>query len=82
MHRACQCSRGGGGTEALPHFALVVWVHGRAGGALEVLGELLHVGQRANDAEAAGRVEAGRDAQLDRLVPVHRAPRVRRAQPE
>lgn len=67
---------------ALPHFALVGGVHGRADWALEVCGELLHVGERSGDAEAAGRVEAGRDAQLDGLVAVHRAPRVGRAQPE
>ena len=66
----------------LPHFALVERVHGRAGGALEVIGELLHVGHGADDAEAAGRVEAGRNPQLDGLVPVHRAPGVGGAQPE
>lgn len=66
----------------LPHFALVHRVHGGAEGAAEVGGELLHVGERAHHAEPAGRVEAGRDAQLDRLVPVHRAPGVCSAQPE
>lgn len=66
----------------LPHFALVVGVHGRAGGALEVVCELFHVGHGADDTEAPGSVESGRDPQLYSLVPVHCAPGVGRAQPE
>lgn len=49
---------------------------------MEVLGELFHVGHGADDAEAAGSVEAGGDAQLDGFVAVHGAPSVGSAQPE
>lgn len=64
---------------ALPNFTFVNWIHGGAEGAVEVFGELLHVGHGPDDAEAPRRVEPGRDAHLDRLVAVHRAPRVGRA---
>ena len=36
----------------LPNCALVLRVHGFAEGAVEVGGELRHVGERASDAEA------------------------------
>lgn len=66
----------------LPDLAFVLGVHWGTRGASEVLGELLHVGQRAQHPEAARCVVSGRDAQLDRLVAVHCAPGVRSAQPE
>lgn len=83
MHRGTwQHSWGGRAVEALPHFAFVDGVHRWSGGTFEVLGEFLHVGEGADDTEASGRVESGRDAQLDRFVPVYRAPGVGRTQPE
>lgn len=66
----------------LPHFALFARIHGAAGRAVEVFGELGHVGHGPEHAEAARRVEAGRDAQLDGFVAVHRAPGVGGAHPE
>lgn len=69
----------GGG---LPHFALIGGVHRRSKGALEVVGELFHVGHRPDDPEAAWRVEPGGDPQLDGFVAVDGAPGVRSAQPE
>lgn len=57
-------------------------VHVRADGAVEVLGELVHVGKGADDAEAAGRVEAGGNAKLQGFGAVRGAPRVGGAHPE
>lgn len=65
-----------------PHLALVDRVHGGAERAPEVVAEILQVGERADDAEPAGRMEPGGDAVLERLRPVLGTPHVRRAHPE
>lgn len=66
----------------LPDGALLLGVHLRAERAIEVLGELVHVRERPQDAELAGAVESSGDAELHRLWPVLAAPGVRGADPE
>lgn len=51
----------------LPNFALLRRIHFGAFGALEVHRELFHVAHWSEDAEHAGRVDAGGDAHLHRL---------------
>lgn len=46
------------------------------------MAEVLQVGERADDAEPAGRMETGGDAVLQRLRPVRRTPYVGSTDPE
>lgn len=57
-----------------PDFTLVRRVHGRAGRALEVLGELLGVGDGADDPEAGGAVRVSNEAFVGALGRADGAP--------
>ena len=57
-------------------------VHGRSERAVEVLRELVHVGERTLDPEHVGGVDTGQHAQLKGLGPVLGAPHVGRTHPE
>jgi len=65
-----------------PHLALLDRVHVGAQRTPEVVAEVFQVGERADDPETAGRVEAGGDAVLECFRSVLRAPHVGGTDPE
>jgi len=65
-----------------PHLALLDRVHVGAKRTPEVVAEVFQVGERADDPETSGRVEAGGDAVLECFRSVLGAPHVGGTDPE
>ena len=65
-----------------PYCAFLLGIHFASNGAVEVLDELLAVGQAANDAVPSRRVSSSQDLRLQRLVLELEAPGLAETDPE